>query len=142
MEDYDAPNLYFDIINLEAEADSYNAKANRHIVGLLDRLTTGKANNLVERYTLKGDGRLCWKALNSDYMPTDYLSLSNTNRDVFDFSVRSGPPDSQLDLLEKKMNSVDSVCQTPMEHQMKCAAMVAALARADSAVYIWRSGHE
>eukprot|EP00976_Prorocentrum_cordatum_P058917 1174075-Prorocentrum_minimum.AAC.1 len=89
LEDYDAPQLYFDIINWEDEVDSYNAKANRHIVGLLDRLTTGKANNLVERYTLKGDGRLCWKALNSDYMPTDFLSLSNTNRDVFDFSVRS-----------------------------------------------------
>eukprot|EP00976_Prorocentrum_cordatum_P116283 1196139-Prorocentrum_minimum.AAC.3 len=33
------------------------------------------------------------------------------------------------------MDSVDSVCQAPMEHQMKCAAMVAALARADSAIY-------
>ena len=51
LEDYDAPSIYSDIINLEDEVDSYNAKANRHIVGLLDRLTTGKANNLVERYS-------------------------------------------------------------------------------------------
>eukprot|EP00976_Prorocentrum_cordatum_P004545 89228-Prorocentrum_minimum.AAC.1 len=33
------------------------------------------------------------------------------------------------------MASIDSVCQTPMEHHMKCAAMVAALARADCTVY-------
>ena len=78
---------------------------------------------------------MCWKAINSDYMPTDYLSLSNTNRDIFDFTVKAGPPDVQLDSLEKKMASIDSVCQTPMEHHMKCAAMVAALARADCAVY-------
>eukprot|EP00959_Pyramimonas_sp_CCMP1952_P194274 4062494-Pyramimonas_sp.AAC.1 len=61
-------------------------------------------------------------------MPTDYLSLSNTNRDIFDFAVKVGAPDVQLDSLEKKMASVDSVCQSPMEHHMKCAAMVAALA--------------
>jgi hypothetical protein len=24
-------------------------------------------------------------------MPTDYLSLSNTNRDIFDFAVKAGP---------------------------------------------------
>eukprot|EP00959_Pyramimonas_sp_CCMP1952_P246743 5157212-Pyramimonas_sp.AAC.1 len=68
-------------------------------------------------------------------MPTDYLSLSNTNRDIFDFAVKAGAPDVQLDSLEKKMASVDSVCQSPMEHHMKCAAMVAALARADSTIY-------
>ena len=135
LEDYDAPNIYRDIINLEIEGVSYNSKANRHVVGLLDRLTTGKANNLVERYTLQGDGRLCWKAINSEYMPTDYLSLSNTNRDIFDFAVKAGAPDVQLDSLEKKMAAVDSVCQAPMEHHMKCAAMVAALARADSTIY-------
>eukprot|EP00959_Pyramimonas_sp_CCMP1952_P082857 1731776-Pyramimonas_sp.AAC.1 len=60
-------------------------------------------------------------------MPTDYLSLSNTNRDIFDFAVKAGAPDVQLDSLEKKMATVDSVCQSPMEHHMKCAAMVAAL---------------
>ena len=135
LEDYDAPTEYFDIINLEVEADNYNSKANRHVVGLLERLTTGKANNLVTNYTLKGDGRLCWKALNSKYMPTDFLSLSNMNREVFDCQVKGGPPDAQLDQLEKKIDSIDSVCAAPMEHQMKCAAFVAALARGDSAIY-------
>eukprot|EP00959_Pyramimonas_sp_CCMP1952_P125536 2624819-Pyramimonas_sp.AAC.1 len=63
-------------------------------------------------------------------MPTDYLSLSNTNRDIFDFAVKAGAPDvhPRSTLWRSEMASVDSVCQSPMEHHIKCAAMVAALA--------------
>jgi hypothetical protein len=73
----EAPQDYFDILDLESQVEEFSSKVNRNTYLILHQVTESKAHELVNRFCKTFDGRQAWKALQNEFLPIDALSLAN-----------------------------------------------------------------
>ena len=130
----EAPQDYFDILNLESQVEEFSSKVNRNTYLILHQVTESKAHELVNRFCKTFDGRQAWKALQNEFLPIDALSLANLLTLVHSYTIKPGPPETQLDFLQRTIDTANKCCQLqascqPYPPEMYRVLFIAALSR-------------